>query len=60
VPAFTTSWQAFASPDTKRSCFVSNSIPDIGLGQAEVRRVVDLGAKSLQLPVFPSEFGLPE
>ena len=25
-----------------------------------MRRVADLGAKSLQLPVFPSEYGLPE
>ena len=35
-------------------------IHDVDLAVAEVRRVVDLGAKSLQLPVFPNELGLPE
>src|SRR3984885_10705472 len=61
VRAFNDVLQAFAAPDTKR-LIVSYQIPihDIEIALDEVRRVVDLGAKSLQLPVFPSEFGLPE
>ncbi len=61
VRAFNDVLHAFAEPDSKR-LVVSYQIPihDIDVAMAEVRRVVDLGAKSLQLPVFPSEFGLPE
>ncbi len=61
VRAFNDVLQAFAEPDTKR-LIVSYQIPihDIGLALDEVRRVVALGAKSLQLPVFPSELRLPE
>jgi predicted TIM-barrel fold metal-dependent hydrolase len=61
VRAFNNVLQAFAEPDTKR-LVVSYQIPihDIDIAIAEVKRVVALGAKSLQLPVFPSEFGLPE
>jgi predicted TIM-barrel fold metal-dependent hydrolase len=61
VRAFNDVLHGFASADPKR-LVVSYQIPihDIDLAVAEVRRVVELGAKSLQIPVFPSEFGLPE
>jgi predicted TIM-barrel fold metal-dependent hydrolase len=61
VRAFNDVLQAFAEPDPKR-LIVSYQIPihDIEVAVAEVKRVVGLNAKSLQLPVFPSEFGLPE
>jgi predicted TIM-barrel fold metal-dependent hydrolase len=61
VRAFNDVLSAFAAPDPKR-LIVSYQVPihDIDLAMAEVRRVVALDAKSLQLPVFPSEFGLPE
>jgi len=35
-------------------------IQDIDGALAEVKRLADLGAKSLQLPVFPPELGLPD
>jgi predicted TIM-barrel fold metal-dependent hydrolase len=61
VRAFNDVLSAFAAPDAQR-LIVSYQIPihDIDLAVAEVRRVVALDAKSLQLPVFPSEFGLAE
>ena len=61
VRAFNDVLQAFAEPDPKR-LVVSYQIPihDVDIAMNEVRRVVGLGAKSLQLPVFPSEFRLPE
>jgi predicted TIM-barrel fold metal-dependent hydrolase len=61
VRAFNDVLQAFAEPDPER-LIVSYQIPihDIDVAVAEVERVVGLGAKSLQLPVFPSELGLPE
>lgn len=61
VRAFNDVLQQFGDPDPKR-LVVSYQVPihDIDLAVAEVRRVADLGAKSLQMPVFPSEFGLPE
>jgi uncharacterized protein len=61
VRAFNDVLAAFAEPDPKR-LIVSYQIPihDIDIAIAEVKRVVGMGAKSLQLPVFPSEFGLPE
>jgi predicted TIM-barrel fold metal-dependent hydrolase len=61
VRAFNDVLAAFAEPDPKR-LIVSYQIPihDIDIAIAEVKRVVGRGAKSLQLPVFPSEFGLPE
>jgi uncharacterized protein len=51
----------FAAPDPQRLC-VSYQIPihNIDFAIAEVHRVVALGGKSLQLPVFPAEFGLPD
>jgi uncharacterized protein len=59
--AFNDVLSQFASPDPHRLC-VSYQIPiqDISFAITEVKRVVELGAKSLQLPVFPSEFGQPE
>lgn len=61
VRAFNDVLQQFAEADPKR-LVVSYQVPihDIEGAVAEVRRVASLGAKSLQLPVFPSEFGLPE
>jgi predicted TIM-barrel fold metal-dependent hydrolase len=51
----------FSSVDPKR-LVVSYQIPihDIDAAVAEVRRVADIGGKSLQLPVYPNELGLPE
>lgn len=51
----------FASADPRRLC-VSYQIPihDIDFAVDEVARVVAMGGKSLQLPVFPTEFGLPD
>jgi predicted TIM-barrel fold metal-dependent hydrolase len=61
VQAFNDVLQEFAAVDPER-LIVSYQIPihDIDVAVAEVRRVADLGAKSLQLPVFPSEYALPE
>lgn len=61
VQAFNDVLHDFAQVDPKR-LIVSYQIPihDIDVAVAEVHRVIGLGAKSLQLPVFPSEFGLPE
>jgi predicted TIM-barrel fold metal-dependent hydrolase len=61
VRAFNGVMEWFAEPDPKR-LVVSYQIPihDIDMAVAEVQRVAAVGAKSLQLPVFPSEFGLPE
>jgi predicted TIM-barrel fold metal-dependent hydrolase len=61
VRAFNDALTDFAEADPKR-LVVSYQIPihDIDVAVAEVERVVGLGAKSLQLPVFPSEFGLAD
>jgi predicted TIM-barrel fold metal-dependent hydrolase len=61
VRAFNDALTDFANADPKR-LVVSYQIPihDIDVAAAEVERVVGIGAKSLQLPVFPSEFGLPD
>jgi predicted TIM-barrel fold metal-dependent hydrolase len=61
VRAFNDVLAGFAAPDPKR-LIVSYQVPihDIDVAIAEVKRVVAMDAKSLQLPVFPSEFGLPE
>ena len=58
VQAFNDAMHAFSEADPKR-LIVSYQIPihDIDLAVSEVERVVGLGAKSLQLPVFPSELG---
>jgi predicted TIM-barrel fold metal-dependent hydrolase len=51
----------FASADPRR-LVVSYQIPihDIDAAVAEVQRVTELGAKSLQIPVFPTELGQPD
>jgi predicted TIM-barrel fold metal-dependent hydrolase len=51
----------FASADPRR-LLVSYQIPivDIDGAVAEVQRVAELGGTSLQLPVFPTELGLPD
>lgn len=51
----------FADVDRQR-LIVSYQIPiqNIDDAVAEVRRVASLGGKSLQLPLFPTEFGLPD
>ncbi|WP_051683684.1 amidohydrolase family protein [Blastococcus sp. URHD0036] len=56
--AFNDCIHAFADVDPKR-LVMSYQVPihDIELAMAEVERVVGMGAKSLQLPVFPSELG---
>lgn len=58
VQAFNNAMHDFSQADPKR-LIVSYQIPihDIDVAIAEVKRVVALGAKSLQLPVFPSELG---
>ena len=59
--AFNEALREFGAADPTR-LIVSYQIPihDIDAAVAEVRRVVDLGAKSLQLPVFPPEVGLAD
>jgi predicted TIM-barrel fold metal-dependent hydrolase len=59
--AFNGALHAFGAADTKR-LIVSYQVPinDVDLAVSEVRRVAALGAKSLQLPVFPNELGCPE
>ncbi len=59
--AFNDAMWAFGSEDPKR-LVVNAQIPihDIEEGVKEVRRVAALGFKSLQLPVFPGELGLPD
>ena len=51
----------FASADPRR-LVVSYQIPilDVPAAVAEVERVVALGGKSLQIPVFPTEIGAPD
>ena len=59
--AFNDVMSDFASADPKR-LLVSYQIPiqDIDEAVREVQRVAAGGAKSLQLPVFPTEIGLPD
>jgi uncharacterized protein len=59
--AFNDALDEFASADRARLC-VSYQIPihDIDFAVAEVQRTAERGGKSLQLPVFPPEFGLPD
>ncbi len=61
VRAFNDALADFAQVDPKR-LIVSYQIPihDIDLAVAEVERVVGLGGKSLQLPVFPAELDCPD
>ena len=59
--AFNEALREFGAADPSR-LIVSYQIPihDVDAAVAEVRRVAALGAKSLQLPVFPPEVGLPD
>jgi predicted TIM-barrel fold metal-dependent hydrolase len=59
--AFNTALQAFAAPDPKR-LLINAQIPihDIDSAVREVRWAAAEGIKSLQLPVFPVELGLPD
>ena len=59
--AFNTALADFASAAPDR-LIVSFQIPihDIGAAVAEVRWAASAGSKSLQLPVFPAELGLPD
>jgi uncharacterized protein len=61
VQAFNNAMHEFAQTDPKR-LVVSYQIPihDVDLAVSEVKRVAALGGKSLQLPVFPSEFDQPD
>jgi len=59
--AFNGALAEFASADPKR-LVISYQIPihDIDIAVDEVTRIADAGGKSLQLPVFPTELGLPD
>jgi predicted TIM-barrel fold metal-dependent hydrolase len=59
--AFNTALSDFASPAPER-LIVSFQIPihDIDTAVAEVKWAASVGCKSLQLPVFPAELGLPD
>ncbi len=59
--AFNDALDEFASADRERLC-VSYQIPihDVDFAVSEVRRIAARGGRSLQLPVFPAEFGLPD
>jgi predicted TIM-barrel fold metal-dependent hydrolase len=59
--AFTDVLSDFAGHDPNRLA-VSYQVPviDIDFAVKEVQRLADLGARSVHLPNFPSEFGLPD
>jgi predicted TIM-barrel fold metal-dependent hydrolase len=59
--AFTDHLSEFASHDPDRLA-VSYQVPiiDIAYAVAEVERLAALGARSVHLPNFPTEFGLPD
>jgi len=59
--AFTDALADFASVDPNRLA-VSYQVPiiDVGYAVAEVLRLAGLGARSVHLPNFPSEIGLPD
>jgi uncharacterized protein len=59
--AFNTALAAFASADPAR-LVVSYQVPihDVDVAVGEVRTAAAEGCKSLQLPVFPAELGLPD
>lgn len=61
VRAFNDALHGFSQADPSR-LVVSYQIPihDVGLAVSEVERVAALGARSLQMPVFPAEFGQPD
>ena len=59
--AFNETLGEFAAADPRR-LVMSYQVPihDIDVAVAEVERIASSGGKSLQLPVFPSELGLPD
>ncbi len=59
--AYNNTLQEFASIDPKRS-LISYQLPliDIDYAAEEVYRLADLGARSIQIPNFPSEVGMPD
>jgi uncharacterized protein len=59
--AFNTALMEFAAQDPRR-LIISFQIPihDIEAAVQEVQRAAKVGCKSLQLPVFPTELGLPD
>jgi predicted TIM-barrel fold metal-dependent hydrolase len=59
--AFTDHLTEFAAHDPNRLA-VSYQVPiiDIPYAVSEVQRLAELGARSVHLPNFPSEFGLPD
>jgi predicted TIM-barrel fold metal-dependent hydrolase len=59
--AFNTALAEFASADPER-LIVSSQIPihDIDSAVSEIEWVASRGGKSLQLPLFPAELGLPD
>jgi predicted TIM-barrel fold metal-dependent hydrolase len=59
--AFTDHLSEFAATDPKR-LIVSYQVPviDIDYAVQEVQRLAGLGARSVHLPNFPTEFGLPD
>jgi predicted TIM-barrel fold metal-dependent hydrolase len=59
--AFNTALNEFASTDPER-LIVSYQIPihDVDAAVDEVRWAASVGCRSLQLPVFPAELGLPD
>ncbi|HUR77023.1 MAG TPA: amidohydrolase family protein [Acidimicrobiales bacterium] len=59
--AFNNTLADFASVDPSRLiCSYQIPIHDIDIAVAEVKRVAEIGGKSLQLPVHPPELGLPD
>jgi uncharacterized protein len=59
--AFNTTLSQWASEDPKR-LLINYQIPihDVDDAVAEVHHAAEVGVKSIQLPVFPSELGLPD
>ncbi len=59
--AFNSAMHEFASPNPERLvCSYQIPINDIDAAVEEVRWVASQGGKSLQLPLFPPELGLPD
>jgi predicted TIM-barrel fold metal-dependent hydrolase len=59
--AFNDTLAQFASADPSRLiCSYQIPIHDLDIAVAEVKRVAEIGGKSLQLPVHPPELGLPD
>jgi uncharacterized protein len=59
--AFNDALDEFASVDPKRLVVAYQiSVHDVDAAAGEVRRIAALGGKTLQLPVRPTEFGLPD